>query len=283
MKQVVKREVAAPEPVLAAAPEEAPITLKSSRRFWLITISVVVILAALIQAYGYFTGWGDPERLVQRYLNNGQRLTLAKRYDAAIKQYEKILKLKTSGENMRQALIAIADLYRERQEYSQAIEIYNQLRAQDPNSVLAAWAGLQVGDSQLLANQPDASYQTYLDISRKFPKSDWAAEAQLGTGKVLEEKEKYPEAIGLIKCWSRNIRAGSWLPRPWSASGNAVNSPATSSPPARLIRRFWTNFLPPPGTMPRPAWTIWMRPRKARECGCGATASKPANPWLARV
>ena len=145
---------------------------------------------------------------MQRYLNNGQRLTLAKRYDAAIKQYEKILKLKTSGENMRQALIAIADLYRERQEYSQAIEIYNQLRAQDPNSVLAAWAGLQVGDSQLLANQPDASYQTYLDISQKFPKSDWAAEAQLGTGKVLEKKEKYPEAIAAYQVLVKEYPGG---------------------------------------------------------------------------
>ncbi len=211
-----KIPVAAEEPMgvktapvkIAAAPAEVQINLKSSRRFWLYTLGSLALLAGLIQIYGYNTGWGNPERLVTRFLNKGQQLTLAKRYDAAIKQYEKILKLKTSDENMRQALIAIADLYRERHEWTKSVEIYNRLRTQDPASVLSAWAGLQVGDAQLQSAQYVDAVKTFTEVSRLFPKSDWDAEARLGLGKASEKEEKYPEAIAAYTALVKDYAGG---------------------------------------------------------------------------
>jgi tetratricopeptide (TPR) repeat protein len=169
--------------------------MKSSRRFWLTTLSVLVVVAGLVQVWGYQTGWGNPERLVARYLASGQNLTLAKRYDAAIRQYAKILNLKTSEENVRQALIAMADLYRERHEWQRSIEIYTRLRAQDPNSVLSAWAGLQIGDDLLDSGQYTRALDTFVEVSQRFPKSDWDAEARLGVGKALEKEGKFKDAI----------------------------------------------------------------------------------------
>jgi tetratricopeptide (TPR) repeat protein len=205
-----------PEALAAAvAPAETPVSLKSSRRFWLTTLAVLAGVAGLVQIWGYNTGWGNPERLVQRYLAAGQTLTLAKRYDAAIRQYTKILNLKTSEENRRQALIAMADLYRERREWARSIEIYTQLRLQDPNSVLSAWAGLQIGDDQLDSAAYTQALQTFAEVSRLFPKSDWDAEARLGVGKALEKEEKFKEAIatyeGLVKDYAGGFLAAEAL------------------------------------------------------------------------
>ncbi|NTV51638.1 MAG: tetratricopeptide repeat protein [Candidatus Firestonebacteria bacterium] len=201
----------------AAGPGEAPISLKSSRRFWLTTLAVLVLVVGLVQIWGYQTGWGNPERLVQRYLTTGQSLTLAKRYDAAIRQYTKILNLKTSEENIRQAMIAMADLYRERHEWGRSIEIYSRLRAQNPNSVLSAWAGLQIGDNMLDAAQYLQAQQTFTEVSRRFPNSDWDAEARLGVGKALEKEEKFPEAIAayrdLVKAYGGGFLAAEALAR----------------------------------------------------------------------
>jgi tetratricopeptide (TPR) repeat protein len=164
-----------------------------------------------VQIWGYNTGWGNPERLVARYLNSGQSLTLAKRYDAAIRQYAKILNLKTSEENQRQALIAMADLYREKHEWEHSIEIYTRLRAQDPANVLSAWAGLQIGDDLLDAARHEQARQTFAEVSRLFPKSDWDAEARLGEGKALEKEEKFKEAIAtyqeLVKSYAGGFLA----------------------------------------------------------------------------
>lgn len=183
-----------PEPAATAKPE-AELTLHASRRFWLFTLGGLIVVGALVQGYGYFTGWGDPERLVQRYFTSAQRLTLAKRYDAAIRQYEKILKSKTGPDNIRQALIGMGDLLRERQEWDQAVEYYSKLRSQDAGSVLSAWAGLQIGEVQLQAGKLNEALQTFDQISRQYPKSDWDAEARLGRGKVLEKQEEYEAAI----------------------------------------------------------------------------------------
>lgn len=185
------------ETVAAAATPDAAdgITLRSARRFWLLAMAGLLLILGLVQWYGYSTGWGNPERVVQRRFNNAQRLTLAHRTDAAVREYQKILDVKTGDDNRRQAMIGIADLLREKKDWNRAVELYQQLRGQDPNNVLSAWAGLQIGDIQLEAGKPEEASKIYAEISRLFPKSDWDAEARLGLGKVLEKEERFKEAI----------------------------------------------------------------------------------------
>ena len=181
------------------APEGSGISLRASSRFWLIVLGAVLAGVALIQGYGNFTGWGDVEKVVARHFNRAQRLTLAKRSTAALKAYEKILSMDVGEEHHRQAMIAMADLLRERQEWSRAIELYRRLRSRQPDDILAAWAGLQIADVQLQTGRLDEAFAQFLDISRRYPDSDWDAEARLGMGKVREQQERYDEAVTLYR------------------------------------------------------------------------------------
>lgn len=185
------------------------INLKESGRFWMIFIAVAIMAAIIIQSYGYLTGWGDPGKLTERYFHQAQRLTLAKRYSAAIKQYEKVINLeKAEEDSKRQALVGIADLYREQEEWKQAIAMYKQLQTMDDHAVMSAWSGLKIAESQLAAGQAEEALATYQQIGRRFPASDWEAEARLGQGKAYEALKKYDQAIALYQSLEEDYRGG---------------------------------------------------------------------------
>jgi TolA-binding protein len=208
-----ERAETAPSP----APPQPEITLHASRRFWLLTLGALVVVLGAVQTYGYLTGWGDPERLVQRHFSAAQRLTLAKRFDAALGHYEKVLALKTSDDNHRQALIGMADLLRERQQGDRAIALYDQLRQRDPNNVLAAWAGLQIADIELESGKTEAARASFARVAQAFPRSDWDAEARLGLGRLLEKEDKLRDAIaqyqGLVRDYGGGFLAAEALVR----------------------------------------------------------------------
>jgi len=184
------------------------VTLQASRRFWLMFLGSTLVILALVQGYGYFTGWGNPKRVIQRQFNTAQRLTLAKRYKAAIRQYKKIMNTVEDAEVKRQAAIAMADLYREQKEWSQAIKLYQDLQAKDSDTVMAAWTGLKIAESQHAAGKSAAALKTYQAIREKFPNSDWDAEARLGMGKVLMDLKKYKQAIALYRTLEVDYKGG---------------------------------------------------------------------------
>lgn len=185
-----------------------PVTLQASRRFWLLLLGSVVVVVALIQGYGYFTGWGNPEKLIQRYFNTAQRLTLAKRYPAAIRQYQKVLNLSEDQETIRQAQIALADLHREKQDWPVAISIYRELQASEPGTVMSAWTGLQIAESQQASGEHEAALQSFRSVQADFPQTDWDAEARLGIGKVHESQKQYAEAISVYRSLETDYRGG---------------------------------------------------------------------------
>jgi TolA-binding protein len=211
----------APQTALPAAGPEAAseITLHASRRFWLFTLGGLMLVLGLVQGYGYLTGWGSPERLAQRHFNAAQQLTLAKRYDAAIRQYEKILALKTTDDNLRQAMIGMADLLRDKGQGDRAIALYTRLRQQDPNNVVAAWAGLQIADILVDANRLDEAARAYQDVGRHFPRSDWDAEARLGLGRVLEKREQLHPAIAAYAALIKDYNGGFLAAEAWVRTG----------------------------------------------------------------
>ncbi len=192
-----KPENAAPTTPKSDGMSRGPeVTLQASRRFWLITLGGVLLILTLVQGYGYFTGWGDPHKVMQRYFKTAQRLTLAKRYNAAISQYQKILKKKNVSPSLiQQALIGMGDLYYEQNQWSQAIATYQRLRMQESGGVIKAWTGLKIAESRNKAGDWEAALKTYAEISQNHPKSDWDAEARLGRGKVLEGAKRWKEAV----------------------------------------------------------------------------------------
>lgn len=197
----------APEPVATATPAPAA-TLQASRRFWLLLLGGGALVLLLVQSYGYLTGWGDPERVAQRHFQNAQRMALAKRYPAALKEYRLALEGTQEAETKRQAQIAMAEVHREQNQWPEAIALYRQLREPQAGSVMNAWADLQIAESQLAAGSLDDAQATYQGVLAAFPRTDWEAEARLGLGKVAEAREQYGEAIRIYRALEKDYRGG---------------------------------------------------------------------------
>jgi TolA-binding protein len=199
-------EVEAPE--VGAASGETRVTLQSSRKFWLYVLGAGLLVLGIVQAYGYYTAWGNPEKVMQRHFDNAQKYTLAKRYDVAIREYQRILDASKSAETTRQAQIGLADLYQETKEYAKAIAIYTRLQKQEPNQTVTAWAELKMAESQLASGDLEGAHGTYVQIMKVFPKSDWDAEARLGTGKVLQAQKRFEEAIPVYQALEKDYHGG---------------------------------------------------------------------------
>lgn len=207
----------APQPQLAE-PENAPeiptrseqtgLTLQSSRKFWLYVLGCGVAVIAAVQIYGYVTAWGNPEKVIQRHFDTAQRMTLAKRYDVAIREYGKIVKKSANPETIRQAQIGMAELYQETQSWDKAIAIYQNLEKGQPNQTMTAWAALKLAESQLSAGNMAAAFTTYQDIMAKYPHSDWDAEARLGTAKIYQQQQKFTEAIAVYQGLEKDYQGG---------------------------------------------------------------------------
>ncbi len=198
-----------PGPEKKSGAKQVPqVTLQASRRFWLMFLGSALVILALVQGYGYFTGWGNPQKVIQRQFNTAQRLTLAKRYKAAIRQYNRIIKTATDEEVKRQASIALADLYGEQKDWLKAIALYKKLQTKDTGTVMAAWTGLKIAEAQHESGSSEEALQTYADIRSKYPKSDWDAEARLGIGKVLMDQKKYQKAIAVYRTLENEYQGG---------------------------------------------------------------------------
>jgi len=185
------------------------INLKESGKFWMIVISIGVVALIIIQSYGYMTGWGDSNKVMERHFNQAQRLTLAKRYQAAIKYYQKVINMKQSkDESKRQAMVGIADLYREKKEWTKAIDMYEKLQQLEDQPVMSAWSGLKIAESQVAAGEPKKALTTYKQIRERFPNSDWDAEARLGQGQAYQSLKEYDQAIEIYQALEKDYQGG---------------------------------------------------------------------------
>lgn len=198
-----------PTSEIAAAEPAASVSLQESKKFWMLFIAAGILGLLIIQAYGYLTGWGDPKKVIERHFNQAQHMTLAKRYQAAIKQYQKVMSMKAANEeSKRQALVGIADLYRENHEWDNAIAAYRQLQQDERETVMAAWSGLKIAECQLANGQSEKSLATYLQISQLFPNTDWDAEARLGQGQALVALKKYDQAVEIYQSLEKQYKGG---------------------------------------------------------------------------
>lgn len=208
-KAVAPAKETAPEKPVVGPESIAPaVTLQASRRFWLLLLGTGALVLLLVQSYGYLTGWGNPERVAQRHFQNAQRMALAKRYPAALKEYQRALERTRETETKRQAQIAMAEVQREQSHWTEAIALYRQLREPQAGSVMNAWADLQIAECQLSADLPDQAQATYQSVLQAFPHTDWEAEARLGLAKVAEAREQYPEAIRIYLELEKDYRGG---------------------------------------------------------------------------
>ncbi|MEW6516678.1 MAG: tetratricopeptide repeat protein [candidate division FCPU426 bacterium] len=207
-KPAPKKSAAPVQPVAGPEPSAPAVTLQSSRRFWMLLLGSGAAVLLIVQGYGYLTGWGNPERVVQRHFENAQRLALAKRYPAALKEYQRVLERTKENETRRQAQIAMAETQREQSHWAEAIDLYRQLREPQGESAMNAWADLQIAECQLAAGELDQARATYQSVQQALPRTDWEAEARLGLGKVAEAAEQYEEAIRIYLALEKDYRGG---------------------------------------------------------------------------
>ncbi len=189
--------------------QDLSVDLQASRRFWLAVLGAVVVILVVVQSYGYLTGWGDPQKVIDRHFNQAQRMTMAKRYAAAIHEYEKVVAMKSTGDEIKQqALVGIADLYREQKDWEKAIRYYQTLQQQQAEGVMAAWAGLKIGECQVEAGQAAQALATYSLIRENYPDSDWDAEARLGQGQAYEALNQYKQAMQVYQDLEKDYHGG---------------------------------------------------------------------------
>lgn len=238
-----------PDPSPAPAPGDGsaqPVTLQASRRFWLISLAVVLGAAGVIQGYGYLTAWGNPKKLMERYFNQAQRQLMNRQYENAIRYYGKIIEKNADAEFTQQALIGLASARRELRQWEPAIAAYRQLEKNQNPPALAAWIRLEIGECQRLAKNYPEALQTYRDVAKDFPKSDWEAEARLGEGKVFVDSQRQEEALRTLVGVEKDYRGGFLAAEALVVAGQAYEK---SGKPEDARRMYNTVLEKYPATM----------------------------------
>ncbi|MFK7931570.1 MAG: tetratricopeptide repeat protein [Myxococcota bacterium] len=100
------------------------------------------------------------------------------------------LELETNLVDARQA--------RKKKEYSRSLELYSGVRASHPS---ATWVLYEVGDTQLEAGKASDALDTYQQVARIEPGSQWAsvgeANALVALGRVPEAKDRLGSVVGV--------------------------------------------------------------------------------------
>ncbi|HDQ26881.1 MAG TPA: tetratricopeptide repeat protein [bacterium] len=174
-----------------------------------VIIAVVVIAAgaAVYKTIDYFTGWGDPEKSVKRELIRAEKNAINKKYGEAAEIYRNIIrrygKTEKLQEDVRHARLNLAKANKDAENHLEAIALYEELIAEyaQNNNDMHAWLLLELGESHKAIMSFDGAIEAYNTVIKKFPESDWAAEALFGIADTYKEKkdmknaEKYYDEI----------------------------------------------------------------------------------------
>ena len=190
---------AAPVDIKAAAPA-AP----AKRTMFENVVIFLVVIAAIFSAYkaiDYYTGWGDPAKVIKREMADAEKDAIYKRYDSAIGRYERIVarwgneeRLK---EEIKQARLNLAKTYKDSERNLEAIELYKKLAAeyQSTNKDMYAWLLLELGECYNSILSIADAIKTYNQVISEFKDTDWAAEALFGIAEAYKSRKDYAGAI----------------------------------------------------------------------------------------
>jgi len=116
-------------------------------------------------------------------------------YETAIETYQNIIQ--SVPDYKRDAYVNMAAVYREKQNFDDAIKTYNDaLRA---NIGLSNYSNAElqflIGDTYELLNNASKAIEEYLKIPYLYPKRTlWVVKAYLRAGRIFEDKEQWKEA-----------------------------------------------------------------------------------------
>jgi tetratricopeptide (TPR) repeat protein len=168
-------------------------------------IFALIIAAGLLTSVyftvDYYTGWGKPEKVLKRVMDEAEKGAIYKRYPEVVKKYQYIIdrwgKEEAFKEEIRQAKLGLAKAYKDGQQYIQAIEAYRDLIKDFENERgdMYAWLQLELGDCyNNIFNTKDAVV-VYEKILKEYPNTDWAAEALFGVADAYRNNGDNIKAI----------------------------------------------------------------------------------------
>lgn len=153
----------------------------------IIIISLVTFMCLiLIKIIDDYTGWGNAERVIKKYMDMADKSFVYKKYENAITIYKKILerwgKKTEYGDYIKQAKLNLAKVYKEANENEQALKLFNELLEEykQNNKDMYAWLLLELGETYNNMYNTDEAIKSYQIIINEFSDTDWAAEAIFG-------------------------------------------------------------------------------------------------------
>jgi tetratricopeptide (TPR) repeat protein len=205
-KPVVKKSVKTVKTGTAVQPENPPLqaaprTVNKTMEKILIAVLIATVLFMAYQGIDYYTGWGNPGKVIKRMLDEAEKNSIYKRYAQAIQKYDYIISKWGSdpkySEDIRQTKLNLAKAYKDSEQYLQAIDMYKSLTQEysSTNRDMYAWLLLELADSYNSILNTDQAITVYRQVVGEFKGTDWSAEALFGIAEAYRSKKDYKNAI----------------------------------------------------------------------------------------
>jgi tetratricopeptide (TPR) repeat protein len=190
-----------------AAPEEIKETQapapKAKTLFEKVIIFLIVAALAVVvyEAVDYQTGWGNPGKVLKRAMDEAEKDAIYKRYDAAIRIYDRIIarwgKDEKFKDEIKQANLSLAKTYKDSEKNMEAIELYKKLAEEykTANRDMYAWLLLELGECYNAILNTQGAIASYNTVIAEFADTDWAAEALFGIAEAYKNKKDYGNAV----------------------------------------------------------------------------------------
>lgn len=194
-KQPDNKPVEQPVPMAAAAKSGFDMRKAAA------VIVAVIILILAYRGIDYYTGWGNPEKVIKRSLDEAEKNAVYKRYTEAIKKYEYVIDKWGNDpkytEDIKQAKLNLAKAYKDSEQYLKAIELYKALTAEyrESNRDMYAWLLLELAESYSAILDTEQALVTYNQIVKEFKDTDWSAEALFGIAEAYRARKDYKNAV----------------------------------------------------------------------------------------
>jgi len=132
--------------------------------------------------------------------------------DDSIKSFEQIMNTTTSKTVKISALTQIGDAYHDIEQYNKAIEVYDRILNNYPDSIYLDYVQFRQAVALLRSDRFEAAALSFQSLEANFPVSKYLAEAQYYLGVTFFKKEDWRQAsrysISYLQSTSSNLQFG---------------------------------------------------------------------------
>jgi tetratricopeptide (TPR) repeat protein len=143
----------------------------------------------------------SPDIILQAYLGRAEALYNLSKYSEAIELYkEATQKIDPDDKSVKIAALCLAaDAYQDADQYEKAIESYDNILKDYPDSLYSDYLQYQIGLCFLRMTNYEAAILAFKTLLSNFPKSKLIDEVSYALGLVYFQKEDYNKSIEILK------------------------------------------------------------------------------------